>query len=541
MSTAFLPRKARTLVESVAPFQERVAITFTFLDSSNHSELCSTEIGAGTMADWVIRSMAEWQAASKWGARWAAWRATEPQRAGYASNPQTGVNRMLLDGHSRPTITLWLIVIVTTHAVLNLVPLWLLPESFADSTLQATRTVLELYTDDDSWGPMKDAVDYFYSDPGPGLARIYQHTFFEDRVKFQYPPMALLISSAARWLHADGDRSGYARIGFGFLILAAISTFIVVEMRLAVSGAAQERTVLARSLRLACILFLTFTFRPLVSAFAIGQVQVWLSSMFAIALMLWLAGHPRIVGALVGVMCCVKPQYAFILLWALAAGQWSMAAAGALTSAVLLAISIAIFGVQNHLDYLEVASALSRTGEAFHSNQSVNGLLNRILSVQRPDEFNNLLWRGDHFPPFTPFVYGSTLATSALLLLASLVHGYRSRRLDLTRSFCIAALTCTMASPIAWEHHYGVLFSVYFLLLVDVRRSPLWAGLIAALYLMMANRFSIFDFTAGSYWNFLQSGIFAAGLATLAALYLSPAGVDRTAASLESRPRQAAG
>lgn len=424
---------------------------------------------------------------------------------------------MLVDDNSRPTMTLWLIILVAAHLALNVAPLWLCPDSYAGSTLQAAHTTLQLYTDDDSWGPMKDAIDYFYSAPG---GRIYQHIFFENAVKFQYPPTALLVSGAARWLHLDGDRTAFAYIGFGFIILAAISAFLIVETQ--VEASSPERSALARSIRLACILALAFTFRPFVGAFAIGQIQVWLNASFAIALLLWLNGRYRSVGVIVGLMCCVKPQYAFILLWALVAGRWSMAAAGLATAAVLLMISIAVFGLQNHLDYLDVAAALSRTGEAFHDNQSVNGLLNRLLSVTTPVGFNNLNWRGGHFPPFSPIVYVGTLATSALLLLASLVHGYVLRGGDLTRSFCIAALTSTMASPIAWGHHYGILFAVYLLLIAGLCRAPLWAGLCAVLYLVVANRFAVFDFTAPTYWNVLQSGTFFAALATLVVLYLAP-------------------
>jgi hypothetical protein len=95
---------------------------------------------------------------------------------------------------------------------------------------------------------------------------------------------------------------------------------------------------------------------------------------------------------------------------------------------------------------------MAARGEAISANQSVNGLLNRL--VQPPEARE---WDFHSFPQPHPVVRAGTFAAALVLVCAALfvpqARGFAGSALDIA----IAALSVTMASPIAWDHHYGVL------------------------------------------------------------------------------------
>ena len=140
----------------------------------------------------------------------------------------------------------------------------------------------------------------------------------------------------------------------------------------------------------------------------------------------------------------------------------------AATVAAGLGASVLVFGFANHIDYLRVVSFLGERGEAYYPNHSINGLLNRIMGIADPAQYKNLEFVAGQFPPFNPWVYGVTLASSIAILAGALLH--RSTTGDPARlyDFCLMALSCTMASPIAWEHHYGILLPIFAVLVVAV-------------------------------------------------------------------------
>lgn len=223
---------------------------------------------------------------------------------------------------------------------------------------------------------------------------------------------------------------------------------------------------------------------------------------------------------LICAICLVKPQFAAFLLWGALRHQWSFLIGWCAVAFPALAISVALFGAANHLDYLSVLQFLSRHGEAYYANQSVNGLLNRML-------FNGdgLNWSGTDFPPCNEVVYfGTLLSSMALILAALLVRGRQPDKGGLF-DFMTAALTFTIASPIAWEHHYGILPPILIDLLFALLATPrlarsfsLWMTLGIA-YVLSANDFPIANLAAGTSFNFVQSYVLFGGLAALWLLY----------------------
>jgi alpha-1,2-mannosyltransferase len=192
-------------------------------------------------------------------------------------------------------------------------------------------------------------------------------------------------------------------------------------------------------------------------------------------------------------------------------------AASASVGVAGLAISISLFGVQNHLDYLRALSFMSQHGESYDANQSVNGLLNRLVHNGKNDE-----WDANSFAPYHPQVHFGTLASSLIILSLAFFWPQNRREKASELDFCLMALAGTMASPIAWEHHYGVLLPIYALLLPRLlaesnrRTLLLWLTLsyfLTSHHVIAANRLAETPF------NFVQSYLWFGAVMALGILF----------------------
>jgi hypothetical protein len=370
--------------------------------------------------------------------------------------------------------------------------------------------------DADSWRPMIAAVRCVREQPGQLL---YASLFFARQTKFQYPPTSLLLTYPAELARVTAT---LARVGvswtqllngMSWVFVLATAAFVVDLLRRGVGGAARAGVILLAGAGAV----LAVSYYPVVRAYSLGQVQVWINALFAALVWCHAAGRQRTAGALAGLMCLIKPQYAFVLLWAVLRRQWPFAAAAALTGVAGLAVSVALFGVANHLDYLGVLAYLARHGESFYPNQSVNGLLHRLLS-----NGNNLEWDAHAFPPFHAAVWAGTTASSAALLGLALLWPVRGEARGSTLDLGVAVLSCTLASPVAWEHHYGVFLPVYAILFgaLGGRRDGIMAlVLLGVSYALTANFFVALTRLATPPANLLQSYALAGGLLALALAY----------------------
>jgi hypothetical protein len=87
----------------------------------------------------------------------------------------------------------------------------------------------------------------------------------------------------------------------------------------------------------------------------------------------------------------------------------------------------------------------------------------------------------------------------------------------------IMLLSTTMASSIAWEHHYGILLPMFALAapgVLRLRPCGRWTlGLLVTAYVLTSLRLSITDVVAATRWNFLQSYVLAGAALVLVLLY----------------------
>jgi alpha-1,2-mannosyltransferase len=401
------------------------------------------------------------------------------------------------------------------------------PEPLKENALNHSWDVVNGRGSDDSWGAMQAALDYFKT---PNTTPLYSEIFFNRLYRFQYPPSALFTLQGLQWLAPNNVRTDENQvfagitlndvIGWAFILATAAAAAALLELQLRKRYDVRSRVLVAARVVIAA--GFTLTFYPVVKAFTLGQLQVWINGLFAMALLCWATGWKSLSGFLVGLTCLMKPHYGLFLPWALLRAEWRFLAVCAATVAAGLGVSVLVFGLANHIDYLRVVSFLGERGEAYYPNHSINGLLNRVMSFFDPVQYKNLEFIAGQFPPFNPWVYGLTMASSVAILAAALLHRSTAGDPDHLYDFALMALSCTMASPIAWEHHYGILLPIFAVLVVAVAPQPSPLALLAAAYALASVYIPATQLLAPTPFNFAQSYLLFAALIVLALLHWRP-------------------
>ncbi len=403
--------------------------------------------------------------------------------------------------------------------------LWLLsPAGYQETALSHTLDVFLARSGDDSWGPMALALEYL-ADPGP--KPLYAALFFEGGIKFQYPPSALFALLAM--LMAGPERVRISDdmtpamwpavndlVGWGFILIMIGCTAALLELLLRRNYRGEDWRRL-RMVRVAIVAVMTLGFYPFVKGFTLGQVQLWINAAFAMSLLLFALEWRIASGLAVGILSLLKPHYGLIAAWGLRNREWYFAAALLLAAALGLGFSVWAFGLANHLDYLSVVSFMSERGESYYPNQSVNGLLNRFIGRSFPELYHNADYGNGGFPPYNGWVYWPALVASAAILISALWR--RSDDLHRLISLCLMAVSISVAAPIAWEHHYGLLLPIYaiaFPAIASDRTKLVW---LALSYLLVATFIAAARLLAPSALNILQSYMLFGSLILLALLH----------------------
>jgi hypothetical protein len=372
----------------------------------------------------------------------------------------------------------------------------------------------------DSWLPMRRALEVL---SGPERGLLYETLFFRDGVRFQYPPTSLLPLEFLQRIGLGEVRALNALNSAALLANAAAVGWLAWLLFRVPNGAAAGRPD-ARAMAVLAA-GLAMLFYPLLRAHVLGQIQLWIDLAFTLALICWRLDRRMLAGALVGLACAIKPQLGLLVVWALLWREGRFVAGAALALAPIAAVSLVRYGLHNHLEYLQVLSFLSRHGELFFANNSVNGLLNWHLSPG-----DSRVWLDGAFTPFHPVVYAGSLLASAVFygfILAAPIIG-RRRRPGLA-DISAAAICTILGAPVAWEHHYGLLAPVF---VVALAAAFMTAGArtrgarffaLAAAWALTANFIpfaSLFEDTA---LVGLQAYVMAGALLLLASLQVQPA------------------
>ncbi len=329
----------------------------------------------------------------------------------------------------------------------------------------------------DSWHVMIVALEWLDAHPNSD-GSLYRDVFFDEGNKFQYAPTSLVPLDLLRLLGFEITPVLLNSINRIVLIASAVGVgFLcwILPERLANApldaDTRRARLLLALAAPGAAMLFF-----PLIYGYHLGQLQVWINGLFVAACITWVSGHRAATGVLIGLVCMLKPQFGLFLIWGVLRREWRFTAALLITGTVGVALSVVLYGFGNHLGYLEVLSYLSRHGESYWANQSANGLLQRVFQNGDIHDFGV-----DVFPPFHPLIYaGTMLVTVGFLAFVFLLRRGEGSAVSFF-DFQLAALAFTIASPIAWEHHYGILVPIFAALasvwmMAAPRSGPVWLG-----------------------------------------------------------------
>jgi alpha-1,2-mannosyltransferase len=219
-------------------------------------------------------------------------------------------------------------------------------------------------------------------------------------------------------------------------------------------------------------------------------------------------------------VCLLKPQLGLFAIWALIRKDWRFLGGLAATGAIGLGLSVLLFGIQNHIAYLDVLSYMSRHGEGHLSNHSFNGLLHRVTGND-----DGLVWSNEAFSPYNPIVHVGTLITSLALVVIGLWPRGSTAGMNGLYQFQLAALAFTIASPMAWEPHYGVLAPMFAVLLCAVMTMPAgkarrhWLMALAATFVFAAMHLPVVGLFAHTPLMVLQSYLLFAALGVLFMLW----------------------
>lgn len=367
----------------------------------------------------------------------------------------------------------------------------------------------------DSWWHMTQAYDHIRAHPD---IPVYSELLFRKHIKFQYPVSSLFI--LAPFEVAGLDAQEIWRL-LNVLSLLSLAIFLagcgMLAVRLLERGS-RGGELLATSTQwsvVAATVIMAASFYPVYRAFHLGQVQLWIDALQVLSFWCYWSGSRRYTGVFLGFSALVKPQYGLFLVWTILRRQWGAATAFMAVFMLGGVVSIAMFGWANAVDYSSVLSYLTLHGESFYPNQSVNGLLNRLLQTGP-----SLIFQENAFPAFHPVVYAMTIGTSVIMVACSLFLPLRWRGGGSLVDFSILLLTCTMASPIAWEHHYGVLVPIIILMFTHLDRFRRTERLVLGMsFFAVAANHSWTNHFASGWYCILQSYLFFGAMCVLILLY----------------------
>jgi len=164
-----------------------------------------------------------------------------------------------------------------------------------------------------------------------------------------------------------------------------------------------------------------------------GQVAGVLSLVAAAAWRWVFRGRWVLAGAAIGTLCALKPFFAPLTLWLAISGRWRACCAAVLTAAGLVLLSVAVWGLQPQLDWLQGMSSVTWFDSRF--NMGWTALALRLL--------------GRH----EPFAYQVAVAFSLILAVLLAVASARVKPERAVLQLCTLSI---LATPLGWLYYLCV-------------------------------------------------------------------------------------
>lgn len=297
----------------------------------------------------------------------------------------------------------------------------------------------------DSWLPMLGSLAYFHAHPE---VPIYSVKLYDTLI---YSLVSLLPLALLEKLGLNGN---------AMLRFLAWSSWLAVWAMGGISALLAKKLLSRREAKLslasiAAIFLGALFFYPLIKGVGLGQAQTFLSLLFGLLIYLWSTGRERSSGVVVAALAMVKPQFVLVLIWMAVRRRWNAFWSGMIFAALMFGVAVAVFGLHNNLDYIPVLASLSHKAQSHYANQSLFGTLNRMV-------FNgeNLDYHPYVYSPYIPWIYYTTVLSSLAMFALALFYPWGSFK-GSTADLAVIGITSVAASPMAWEHHYGIVFPIF--------------------------------------------------------------------------------
>jgi hypothetical protein len=382
------------------------------------------------------------------------------------------------------------------------------------SILPDLRDFFHLQQWTDSWLPMMKSLDYFRAHPTLPIydAKLYDTLIYSLASELPLVAMRKLGMSDVWMLRTLAVLS--------FLAVWGVAAVSLVMARWLLRRRGAELTWKAA---IAVVLATVWCY-PLIKGYSLGNAQTFLSFGFTVLLLLWTTGQERWAGVVAAMLTSVKPQFVLLLVWMLVRKKWGAAWAFLVCGAVLLAISVAVFGWHNNLDYIGVLAGLSHKAQSHYANQSMFGTLNRMIFNGENIEYTPYV-----YTPYIAWVYRVTVVTSLLLVGTVLLYPWRTMR-GSTADIAAMGIASVAASPMAWEHHYGIVVGIavwaWFAHACWKNQRPWTLGVAVFLCLNFLPAFNYLHAMRG--WNVLQSYLYIGALVLMGWLMSLSQSKDQT-------------
>jgi len=368
-----------------------------------------------------------------------------------------------------------------------------------------------LHSGTDSWWYMGRAIEQIQNNPA---ASVYEELFFKQHIKFQYPTSSLILLDFFQWITRFSWEKTYETLNIISFTLIPIASYIFYRIyyRQHIDNPLfLNKKPIAFSLSIVFVML----FYPLIFSLYLGQIQSFILVLVSFAYIFFIKDKKWAAGLLLGICASIKPQWIIIILWALLRKEKQLLWGATISAAIFFILSIELYGLHNLLEYQTVLAYLSQHGESYYLNQSINGLVNRLLMNGINTEF-----KFDSIPPYHATVYFSTLVSSVILILFALL--WRVREKPTIVDLSIVILCLTIASPVAWNHHYVVLLPIFASIIPSIINNPSKKSSVGLLLITVCittqNFEGLTNQLSESAWNILQSSLFFGGLLTLAFL-----------------------
>lgn len=192
----------------------------------------------------------------------------------------------------------------------------------------------------------------------------------EGGARYLYPPFALLIFEPLMLFSYDTA----AWLWFAFQLILLVTTILLLPKAVGVRRWSTKELAIA--------LLVLAIFAPIIASLRSGQVNILIMAML-VAQAWALRKHKSIlVGLIVAAMILIKLFPVVLLGYYLLKRQWSVVLACLVSLGVLLTLSIGVFGLDTHRDYIErlpkrLSAGIHPEEIARWDNMTVNGLIHR--------------------------------------------------------------------------------------------------------------------------------------------------------------------